>query len=79
MKVDVCLYASLASRLPDRSRGNSCFMDLADGTTVAELLQQLGISVDQPKILFINGVHAKPEDVIKDGDRVAVFPPIAGG
>jgi sulfur carrier protein ThiS len=54
-------------------------MDLADGTTVAELLQQLGISVDQPKILFINGVHAKPEDVIKDGDRVAVFPPIAGG
>jgi sulfur carrier protein ThiS len=79
MKVDVCLYASLASRLPEHSEGNTASLELPDGTSVAALLSQLEILPDEPKIIFRNGIHAKPDDVIKDGDRIAVFPPVAGG
>jgi molybdopterin converting factor small subunit len=54
-------------------------MELAAGTSIRELLDQLNIGIDEPKVMFINGVHARLDDIIKDGDRVAIFPPIAGG
>jgi molybdopterin converting factor small subunit len=54
-------------------------MELTDGMSVRQLLNQLNIGIDEPKILFINGVHARLDDLINDGDRVAIFPPIAGG
>jgi sulfur carrier protein ThiS len=79
MKVDVCLYASLAPRLPENSEGNTATMELPEGTTVEALLNLLNILPDEPKIVFRNGIHAKPHDVVIEGDRVAVFPPVAGG
>jgi len=79
MKVNLSLYASLASHLPEKCTANSCTMELAAGTSIRELLDQLNIGIDEPKVMFINGVHARLDDIIKDGDRVAIFPPIAGG
>jgi molybdopterin converting factor small subunit len=80
MKIDVCLYASLASRLPETKTGNNtALMDVADGTTIGELLNHLSIQPDEPKIVFRNGLHAKLGDIINEGDRVAIFPPVAGG
>jgi sulfur carrier protein ThiS len=54
-------------------------MDLDEGTTVENLFADLDIPSDSPKITFVNGVHAEPDRVLEEGDRVAVFPPIAGG
>lgn len=79
MKVEICLYASLASRLPGICKGNSCTLDISDGMSVQGLLDQLNIAADEPKIMFLNGIHARLNDLLKDGDRVAIFPPIAGG
>lgn len=79
MKLHIHLYASLASHLPEKSDRNSCFLEVADGMTIRQLLEQLGIPENAPKILFRNGVHAELDEIMKDGDRVAVFPPIAGG
>jgi len=79
MKVEISLYASLASRLPERCKGNTCTLIVAEGATVGGLLDHLHIAADEPKIVFLNGVHARPDDTLKEGDRVGVFPPIAGG
>jgi sulfur-carrier protein len=79
MKLQLFLYASLASLLPPGSQGHSAVMELEDGTTVQQLLDRLTIRADMPKIVFLNGLHAKGEEILKEGDRVAVFPPIAGG
>lgn len=79
MRLEVYLYASLASHLPERSGSNSCTMDIAEGTSIEGLLRHLKIPLEIPKIIFLNGIHAEPQQVLKDGDRVAVFPPIAGG
>jgi molybdopterin converting factor small subunit len=46
---------------------------------VKDVLDKLNIAEDEPKIIFLNGIHAKPDDRLKEGDRLAVFPPIAGG
>ena len=79
MKVHVNLYASLAANLPANSEGSACTLEVDDGATVGTLLRVLGIEADFPKILFLNGVHADLDTVVSEGDRVAVFPPIAGG
>jgi len=79
MKIEVSLYASLASRLPEGCNGNTCALVIAEGTTVGGLLDHLAIGEDEPKIVFLNGIHARSDDPLKEGDRVGVFPPIAGG
>jgi len=79
MKIEVVLYAQLACRLPGERAGNSCPMDVQDGCAISDVLTSLDIPLDSPKILFINGRHAKEDTILKEGDRLAVFPPIAGG
>ena len=79
MKVQLCFYASLESRLPEDRDGNTCTVETDDGTTVRQLLEKMGLPENLPKLMFINGLHAKYDDELKSGDRLAVFPPIAGG
>jgi molybdopterin synthase sulfur carrier subunit len=78
MKIQINLYATLA--LQKTNRGTEAdIMEIEDGTSIGDILNRLGISRDVPKIIFLNGVHADLETIPKDGDRIAVFPPIAGG
>ena len=78
MKIQLNLYATLALQMADRGT-EAGLIEIEDGTSVGDILDRLGISRDIPKIIFLNGVHADLETTPKDGDRVAVFPPIAGG
>jgi len=79
MKLELCLYASLSSRLLEKSDRNSCFLEIPEGTSIEDMLNRLHIAVDEPKIIFLNGTHANLDQVLKGGDRLAIFPPIAGG
>lgn len=79
VKIQLVLYASLAQLLPLGSAGNVCDVEVRPGTTVADLLTDTGIALDSPKIVFVNGRHAAMDHLLSQGDRVAVFPPIAGG
>ena len=79
MRIFIYLYASYASYLPRGSTGNSCTREVADGVLVSQVLKDMGIPLDTPKIIFVNGRHASDDTILKSGDRLAVFPPIAGG
>ena len=79
MKINLNLYASLAEYLPDRARGNPNSLELPEGTTIKQLIEQLHIPLDTPRIIFLNGVHAPLEALLKEGDRLGLFPPLAGG
>lgn len=79
MKISLNLFANLAALLPTGSKGHSCSFECSDGLTMEQLLTELKIPENVPKLVFINGLHAKKNQVLIDGDRVAVFPPIAGG
>lgn len=43
------------------------------------IIEHLGIPVGDVAILLINGRHSKPDDAVRDGDVVALFPPVGGG
>lgn len=78
MNVQINLYATLALQRTNR-RTEADLIEIEDGTTIGDILDRLGVSRDAPKIIFLNGIHADLETIPKDGDRIAVFPPIAGG
>lgn len=79
MKVELNLFASLKGYLPHKAKGSSCAVEIGEGTKVRGLLEQLKIPAHAVKLVFLNGVHARGDEILKDGDRVGVFPPVAGG
>ncbi len=78
MKVELRLYASLSVYVSNPGR-NDLTVDIEAGTTVMDLLDRFKVPPDSVKIIFLNGVHAGGDEILKEGDRVGVFPPIAGG
>ena len=47
--------------------------------TAGDVLRLLGIPEQEVSILLINGFHSKSDDSVKDGDILALFPPVGGG
>ncbi len=74
MKITVKLFATLR-----RDRFDISDIEYGDGDTVLRVLESLSISPEEAPIIFINGRHAMPDSALKDGDTLAVFPPIGGG
>jgi sulfur carrier protein len=54
-------------------------MEVDGSTRVQDILSRLKIPEEIPKIILINGVHGKKEQVLKEGDVLSIFPPVAGG
>ena len=79
MKITVKLYASLSKLMPDGGSLDGVDVDVREGIKVNDLLKELKVPNDEIKIIFLNGVHARGDEMLKEGDRVAVFPPVAGG
>ena len=44
-----------------------------------DVLKKMGIPAGEVSILLVNGFHKTPETPVKDGDIVALFPPVGGG
>jgi molybdopterin converting factor small subunit len=79
MEVRLSLYASLGKYLPTKEGCNPLIIKVENGTTIGDLLDQLNVPADVPKILFLNGAHSERNTLLNDGDEVGAFPPVAGG
>ena len=79
MTVEIALFAYLSEYQPDGLGGRHPRpSSLAQGTVVADIIEMLGLP-DEPRVVFINGKHAPDDAVLTEGDRLAIFPPVAGG
>lgn len=55
-------------------------ISVEDDTAVGDLLRdKIKLSSDIPKMILINGLHSKEQQTLKEGDRVSLFMPMAGG
>ncbi|GAB4263086.1 MAG: hypothetical protein Kow0092_13770 [Deferrisomatales bacterium] len=77
MTVQLKFFAGLRRFLPPEPSPYP--VEVAPGTTVRDLLTQLGVPPDKPKILLVNGRHANLDRELRDGDELSAFPPVAGG
>jgi len=79
MQVDVVLFAHFSGFQPDGKGGRHArTFELAEGTTIADVIAMIGLP-DEPRVIFVNNRHAPEEQELHQGDRLAIFPPVAGG
>jgi len=83
MQITLKLYASLAQHLPAGSRGNAVALELAEGATIAQAVEPLGLPPKLVHLVLVNGVYVppaqRPAHCLVDGDVLAIWPPVAGG
>jgi molybdopterin converting factor small subunit len=79
VKIEVRLFATLATYLPDESDGRSATLEIPDGGMVGDVVRSLGIPEDTPFITMINGRDAALDQPLADGNVLSLFPPLAGG
>lgn len=73
--IQICLFANLKAFTPK----DSDTYPIIPGITVGAVMDQIGIPVDIAKIIFIDGKKGTLDQVLTGGERVGVFPPVAGG
>lgn len=79
MTVHVKLYAGLRRYKLGVPLGASFACTLPDEPTVARLFEELQLPSDVVAIALVNGIAREREYVLREGDNVALWPPIAGG
>ena len=72
--IEVRLFAGLR-----QGRQKIYHMEPDAVSCVQDIMDALQINRSEVNILLINGFHQKPETPVKDGDIVAIFPPVGGG
>jgi len=79
MCITVRLYATLRKYEPALSRGAALPLEVPPGTTVGQVVQQLGIPDGVPLVAMVNAAVCRLDHVLVEGDRLMLFPPVAGG
>ena len=74
MHITVKLFATLRQGKFDIDT-----LDLPPGTTVGDIVKRLNIPEKEVTLIFVNGLHGELQTEVKDGDTVALFPPVGGG
>ena len=74
MKVKIKLFATLRKFGPEEQE-----VDLPENATIGDAINLLNLPKEIPLLKIVNGEHRPPNHPLKDGDELALFPPIAGG
>ncbi len=78
MRVHVLYFGVLKDVIGHRD----AVMDVPEGASVADLLalhRKAGVAVWDSIAVAVNQEYARADDVLKDGDEVALLPPVSGG
>jgi len=54
-------------------------MELAENSTLEDLIKMLKLPEKIPLLKIVNGEHRSTHYRLQEGDEIAFFPPIAGG
>jgi sulfur carrier protein ThiS len=84
MKVTLKLYATLSDHLPDAARKtNALELNLDPCTTPAKVIESQNLPLKLCHLVLIDGVFIPPAErarrMLKEGETLAIWPPIAGG
>ena len=80
MQVRIKLMAALRSKLPATGSAGAAQLDVPAGSSVAAVLERLGIPSAHIHLVTINGeMEPDRNRLLQDGDDIVVFPPVAGG
>ena len=78
MRIEVRLYATLRRYVPSAAEGVLA-VDVPEGSKAADVIANVGVNADEVHILMVNGVSSPLDQVLAEGDRLGLFPPVGGG
>lgn len=84
MKITFKLYATLQDLLPSGAVDNAVEIDITGDTTLNMLIDRYKVPRELAHLVLLNGVFICDSDrdqpeMFKEGDVLAIWPPVAGG
>jgi molybdopterin converting factor small subunit len=83
MRITFKLYAGLGDYLPAGARDNATSAEIVPGTSAHAALQLFNVPRERAHLMLLNGIYLNASErdarALKEGDVLAVWPPVAGG
>lgn len=73
--IQLKMFANLSKYTP--SEGER--LTIEPGQSIREILDTIGMPQEKAKLIFVNGIKGDLDTVLSGGERVGLFPPVAGG
>ena len=80
------LFATLGDYLPREGRARAerqIPVDIADGTVVQDVIERFKLPRELVHLVLVNGTYVEPGErprhLLREGDALAIWPPVAGG
>jgi len=77
--LEVNLFATLKKYAPEEASYGGFKYRVEKGTTIRELINKLGVPEEECKQAFVNHYRQEWDYQLQEGDRIALFSPVAGG
>jgi molybdopterin synthase sulfur carrier subunit len=83
MKITLKLFATLGDLLPPGAVANAAQLEIPRNTTPHQVIERFHVPRKMAHLVLCNGRFVEPEQrdrpTLKDGDVLAIWPPVAGG
>ncbi len=83
MQITFKLYATLMDYLPEGSDKHSTIVEISADASAYNVIDNFNVPREKAHLVLLNGVYVQPEErsnpIFKEGDTLAVWPPVAGG
>jgi sulfur carrier protein ThiS len=84
MRITFKLFATLQDYLPaEAKKTNALALDLAEDTTVAQIIERFSLPPKLVHLVLIDGTFVPPTEragrTLREGETLAIWPPVAGG
>lgn len=84
MRITLKLYATLSDLLPSSAVKNAAAVEVEEAVTLHEIIDKYRVPRELAHLVLINGVFVCDADrdqsgLLKEGDVLAIWPPVAGG
>jgi sulfur carrier protein ThiS len=83
MRITFKLFATLSDYLPPERQGNILPIEVPEGASITDIVHQFQLPIKLVHLVLVNGKYIKAEErdtyPLKEGDVLAIWPPVAGG
>lgn len=84
MKITFKLYATLQHLLPPGAVKNAVQVEVADDASLNDIIDQYKVPRELAHLVLVNGVFhcdadRDQQNLLKESDVLAIWPPVAGG
>ena len=77
--IEVRLFSSLQKYCPNPGSGEAFTITMEDEAKLGSLFDELNIPKENITVVLVNGRHKEEGYLLRNRDRIAIFPLISGG